>query len=123
MLGTFLLIGLGIIAVLVVLRILGGLFGRSRGAGYPRPPRARHTGSQTSVAMAELPANSAGVEVDRSLSTRVRVMLRDAIQAPSDRPEYQRAIVAWEDGRLVARSTGAQRKSVGTEVEVDNTRT
>src|SRR5258705_3808271 len=48
---------------------------QSRGAGYPRPPRARHTGSQTSVAMAELPANSAGVEVDRSLSTRVRVML------------------------------------------------
>src|SRR6266403_1614800 len=37
--------------------------------------RARHAGSQTSVAMAELPANSAGVEVDRSLSTRVRVML------------------------------------------------
>src|SRR4029453_430791 len=42
---------------------------------------------------------------------RVRVMLRDAIHAPSDRPEYQRAIVAWEDGRLVARSTGAQGSS------------
>ena len=35
MLGTFLLIGLGILAVLVLLRILGGLFGRSAGAGYP----------------------------------------------------------------------------------------
>src|SRR4051794_5370166 len=48
---------------------------QSWGAGFPRPPRARHTGSQTSVAMAELPANSAGVEVDRSPPTRVRVML------------------------------------------------
>jgi TPM domain len=35
MLGTFLLIGLGILAVLVILRLLGGLFGRSTGAGYP----------------------------------------------------------------------------------------
>ncbi|HZW33779.1 MAG TPA: TPM domain-containing protein [Isosphaeraceae bacterium] len=35
MLGTILLIGLGILAVLVLLRILGGLFGRSAGAGYP----------------------------------------------------------------------------------------
>jgi TPM domain len=34
LLGTFLLIGLGILAVLLLLRILGGLFGRS-GAGYP----------------------------------------------------------------------------------------
>jgi molybdenum cofactor synthesis domain-containing protein len=42
---------------------------------------------------------------------RVRVTLRDAIRAPHDRPEYQRAIVAWEDGRLVARSTGAQGSS------------
>jgi uncharacterized protein len=33
-LGTFLLIGLGIVAVLVVLRLLGGLFGRAQG-GYP----------------------------------------------------------------------------------------
>src|SRR5204863_5691205 len=48
---------------------------QSWGAGYPRSSRARHTGSQTSVAMAELPANSAGVEVDRSPPTRVRVML------------------------------------------------
>jgi molybdopterin molybdotransferase len=42
---------------------------------------------------------------------RVRVTLGEAIQAPADRPEYQRAIVAWQDGRLVARSTGAQGSS------------
>jgi molybdenum cofactor synthesis domain-containing protein len=42
---------------------------------------------------------------------RVRVELRDAIEAPPDRPEYQRAIVGWEDGRLVARSTGGQGSS------------
>jgi molybdopterin molybdotransferase len=41
----------------------------------------------------------------------VRVTLLDPIKAPSDRPEYQRAIVAWQDGRLVARSTGAQGSS------------
>lgn len=35
MLGTFLLIMLGIFGVLLVLRLLGGLFGRSAGAGYP----------------------------------------------------------------------------------------
>ena len=33
--STLLLIGLGIFAVLIVLRLLGGLFGRSAGAGYP----------------------------------------------------------------------------------------
>lgn len=33
--GTFLLIGLGILAVLILLRVLGGLFGRSAGGGYP----------------------------------------------------------------------------------------
>jgi molybdopterin molybdotransferase len=38
---------------------------------------------------------------------RVRIVLDDAIQAPPDRPEYQRAIVAWEGGRLIARGTGA----------------
>src|SRR5262249_47270959 len=32
---AFLLIGLGILAVLILLRVLGGLFGRSAGAGYP----------------------------------------------------------------------------------------
>jgi molybdopterin molybdotransferase len=42
---------------------------------------------------------------------RVRVVLGDAIQAPPDRIEYQRAVVAWEDGRLVARGTGAQGSS------------
>ena len=42
---------------------------------------------------------------------RVRVTLRDPIQAPPDRPEYQRAIVSWEAGQLVARSTGAQGSS------------
>ena len=35
MMGTFLLIVLGIFGVLLVLRLLGGLFGRSAGAGYP----------------------------------------------------------------------------------------
>jgi uncharacterized protein len=33
--GTFFLIMLGIFGVLLVLRLLGGLFGRSAGAGYP----------------------------------------------------------------------------------------
>jgi molybdopterin molybdotransferase len=42
---------------------------------------------------------------------RVRVFLHDTIRAPADRPECQRAIVAWEDGRLLARSTGAQGSS------------
>jgi uncharacterized membrane protein YgcG len=35
MLSTFLVIGLGIFAVLIILRLLGGLFGRSQGSGYP----------------------------------------------------------------------------------------
>jgi len=42
---------------------------------------------------------------------RVRVLLRDPIKAPPDRPEYQRTIVAWEQGRLAARSTGSQSSS------------
>ncbi|MFN8569552.1 MAG: gephyrin-like molybdotransferase Glp [Kouleothrix sp.] len=42
---------------------------------------------------------------------RVRVMLADPIVAAPDRPEYQRAIVGWAEGRLVARSTGAQGSS------------
>lgn len=41
----------------------------------------------------------------------VRVTLRDPIQPAPDRPEYQRVIVSWEDGRLVARSTGRQGSS------------
>jgi molybdenum cofactor synthesis domain-containing protein len=40
-----------------------------------------------------------------------RVTLLEPITAPSDRPEYQRAVVAWQDGRLSARSTGAQGSS------------
>ena len=42
---------------------------------------------------------------------RVRVTLRDPIHPAPDRPEYQRAIVSWEEGRLVARSTGRQGSS------------
>jgi molybdopterin molybdotransferase len=42
---------------------------------------------------------------------RVRVALEEAITAPPDRPEYQRAIVRWAGGQLVARSTGAQGSS------------
>jgi molybdopterin molybdotransferase len=42
---------------------------------------------------------------------RVRVTLLEAIKAPSDRPECQRAVVSWQDGRLSARSTGAQGSS------------
>ncbi len=41
----------------------------------------------------------------------VRVTLREPIQPAPDRPEYQRAIVSWEDGRLAARSTGRQGSS------------
>jgi uncharacterized protein len=37
MLGTFLLIGAGIFVVLLLLRLLGGAFGRTAGAGYQRP--------------------------------------------------------------------------------------
>lgn len=42
---------------------------------------------------------------------RVRVTLRDPIRPSPDRPEYQRAIVSWENGRLTARSTGQQGSS------------
>jgi molybdopterin molybdotransferase len=41
----------------------------------------------------------------------VEVELGHAVQPPPDRPEYQRAIVRWEGGRLVGRATGAQRSS------------
>jgi TPM domain len=37
MIGTFLLILAGIFGVLLVLKLVGGLFGRSAGAGYPGP--------------------------------------------------------------------------------------
>lgn len=42
---------------------------------------------------------------------RVQVTLRDPIKAAPDRPEYQRAVVQWEEGQLVAQSTGAQGSS------------
>ncbi len=41
---------------------------------------------------------------------RVAVALAEAIR-PSDRPEYQRVRVRWEQGRLVAYSTGGQGSS------------
>jgi molybdenum cofactor synthesis domain-containing protein len=42
---------------------------------------------------------------------RARVTLLEPITAPPDRPEYQRAIVSSQNGRLIARSTGAQGSS------------
>lgn len=41
----------------------------------------------------------------------IRVRLGQPIRAPSERPEYQRAVVTWEDGGPVARTTGAQGSS------------
>jgi molybdopterin molybdotransferase len=42
---------------------------------------------------------------------RVWVHLTESITPSPDRPEYQRAIVRWQDGRLVASTTGAQGSS------------
>lgn len=42
---------------------------------------------------------------------RVRVALVDPIRPARDRPEYQRVVVSWQAGRLVARSTGNQGSS------------
>lgn len=42
---------------------------------------------------------------------RVRVVLEEMIRPSRDRPEYQRVIVYWCEGWLVARSTGAQGSS------------
>ncbi|GAB4206364.1 MAG: molybdopterin molybdotransferase MoeA [Roseiflexaceae bacterium] len=42
---------------------------------------------------------------------RVRVALAQPITPSPDRPECQRATVFWQDGRLMARSTGAQGSS------------
>jgi molybdopterin molybdotransferase len=42
---------------------------------------------------------------------RVAVALAEAIKASPDRPEYQRAVVGWENGQLTARSTGGQGSS------------
>lgn len=39
---------------------------------------------------------------------RVRVQITDTIRPPRDRVEYQRAVVSWQDGKLVAASTGIQ---------------
>jgi molybdenum cofactor synthesis domain-containing protein len=39
---------------------------------------------------------------------RVDVTVEHALGKTLDRTEYQRAVVRWQDGRLVARSTGAQ---------------
>lgn len=42
---------------------------------------------------------------------RVRVALLDPIRPSPDRSEYQRVVIAWQDGRLTARSTGVQSSS------------
>lgn len=47
-------------------------------------------------------------QVQRSI---VQVTVEHAVQPSEDRLEFQRAVVRWQDGRLVARSTGAQRSS------------
>jgi molybdopterin molybdotransferase len=41
----------------------------------------------------------------------VQVVVEHELRRAPDRPEYQRAIVRWDNGRLVARSTGIQRSS------------
>jgi molybdopterin molybdotransferase len=41
----------------------------------------------------------------------VQVTLADPITPSPDRPEYQRAIVRWHDGQLVASTTGPQGSS------------
>jgi molybdopterin biosynthesis enzyme len=41
----------------------------------------------------------------------VRVVVEHDLQPSPDRPEYQRAVVRWENGKLVGRSTGIQRSS------------
>lgn len=42
---------------------------------------------------------------------RLPVYLGEPIRPSPDRPEYQRAIVRWQDGQLVASTTGAQGSS------------
>ncbi len=42
---------------------------------------------------------------------RVEVELEHELRPDASRPEYQRAIVRWRDGRLVARTTGSQGSS------------
>jgi molybdopterin molybdotransferase len=41
----------------------------------------------------------------------IRAVAAHDVQRSPDRPEYQRAVVRWEGGRLIARSTGIQRSS------------
>jgi molybdenum cofactor synthesis domain-containing protein len=41
----------------------------------------------------------------------VRVEVEHEIRPSADRPEYQRAVIRWREGRLVAAATGAQRSS------------
>ncbi len=41
----------------------------------------------------------------------IRVEVEHEIRPSADRPEYQRAVVRWHEGRLVATTTGAQRSS------------
>ncbi len=42
---------------------------------------------------------------------QLHVVLAEPIRPSPDRPEYQRIIVTWQDGRLLARSTGVQSSS------------
>lgn len=41
----------------------------------------------------------------------IQVEAGHEIHRSPDRPEYQRAVVGWRDGRLIAQATGAQRSS------------
>jgi molybdopterin molybdotransferase len=47
----------------------------------------------------------------RPTRPRVRVSIAAPIRPAPDRPEYQRAVVRWSDGRLLASSTGGQGSS------------
>ncbi len=40
--------------------------------------------------------------------TQVQVQLTEAVHPAPDRPEYQRILIAWREGALVAQTTGAQ---------------
>lgn len=47
----------------------------------------------------------------RPMRPRVRVTLAGPVRPAPDRPEYQRVVVRWADGRLLATTTGAQGSS------------
>jgi molybdopterin molybdotransferase len=47
----------------------------------------------------------------RPFRPRVEVELLHDVRTDPVRPEYQRAVVSWSAGRLVARTTGAQTSS------------